>query len=205
LRQVQNPSANPHQPVVLLFSIYTSFAFGVLFLYDFTTSQAGLTFISIGIGVLLGAATSITVDRVMYQKQHHKALADGKQQAAPEHRLYSAMIGSGGIVVGLFWFGWCAGTGQHWAVCLVGAIPFAWGNICLFVSSILHTDKEGSALMETTHRHQQCCTWPTCTVRSTGHQQWRQMVSPGTLSALSFRCSRSRVRANSHSSYCRVC
>jgi hypothetical protein len=131
---------------VLFFSLYTSFAFGALFLffaafpyifqrppYSFSISQTGLTFLSIGIGVLLGTATCILVDRMLYQKQHRKALAEGKLQAAPEHRLYSAMIGSGGIVVGLFWFGWCAGTGQHWGVCLVGAVPFAWGNICLFV------------------------------------------------------------------------
>jgi hypothetical protein len=132
---------------VFFFSLYNSFAFGVLFIffaafpyvfqrppYSFSISQTGLTFLSIGIGVLLGVVTCILVDRYMYQAQHRKVIAAGGTHVAPEHRLYSAMIGSGGIVVGLFWFGWCAHTGQHWAVCLVGAIPFAWGNICLFVS-----------------------------------------------------------------------
>jgi hypothetical protein len=135
---------------VFFFSIYTSFAFGVLFLlfaaipfifqrppYSFTVSQAGLAFISVGIGVLFGVTTCILVDRTFYQKQHHKALAKGDTHVAPEHRLYSAMIGSPGIVIGLFWFGWCASTGQHWAASLAGAVPFAWGNICLFVSHVL--------------------------------------------------------------------
>lgn len=135
------------QPVVFFFSVYTSFAFGVLFLlfaaipyifqrapYHFTVSQAGLAFISVGVGVLLGVVTCILVDRTFYQKQHRKMISEGGTHVMPEHRLYSAMIGSSGIVIGLFWVGWCAGTGKHWAVCLVGAIPFAWGNICLFVS-----------------------------------------------------------------------
>jgi hypothetical protein len=102
--------------------------------YRFTVSQAGLAFISVGVGVLLGVVTSILVDRTIYQKLHRKIISEGGTHVMPEHRLYSAMIGSSGIVIGLFWFGWCAGTGQHWAACLAGAIPFAWGNICLFVS-----------------------------------------------------------------------
>jgi hypothetical protein len=127
--------------------MYTSFAFGVLFLlfaaipyifqrppYSFTISQSGLAFLSVGIGVILGTITCILVDRIFYQKIHRKIVSQGKPYVEPEHRLYSAMIGSGGIVIGLFWLGWCANTGQHWAACLAGAIPFAWGNICLFVS-----------------------------------------------------------------------
>jgi hypothetical protein len=135
------------QPAVFFFSIYTSFAFGVLFLffaafpyifsrppYNFTIAQSGLTFLAVGVGVLLAAATTLWADKYFYQKQHQKAHAEGRQFADPEHRLYSAMIGSGGIVVGLFWFGWTAGTGKHWAIALAGAIPFAWGNLCVFVS-----------------------------------------------------------------------
>ncbi|KAH4821383.1 hypothetical protein HBH61_016510 [Parastagonospora nodorum] len=139
------------EPVVFFFSVYTSFAFGVLFLlfaaipyifqrapYHFTVSQAGLAFISVGVGVLLGVVTCILVDRTFYQKQHRKMISEGGTHVMPEHRLYSAMIGSSGIVVGLFWVGWCAGTRQHWAACLAGTIPFAWGNICLFTSAALY-------------------------------------------------------------------
>ncbi|OAL02054.1 MFS general substrate transporter [Phaeosphaeriaceae sp. SRC1lsM3a] len=139
------------EPVVFFFSIYTSFAFGVLFLlfaaipyifshppYSFSTSQSGLAFISVGIGVLLGVTTCILVDRTLYQKIHRRAVADGKTHVPPEHRLYSAMIGSSGIVVGLFWLGWAAKRGEHWALALAGAIPFAWGNLCLFTSAALY-------------------------------------------------------------------
>lgn len=135
------------EPTVFFFSLYTAFAFAVLFLffaafpyifarppYGFTLSQVGLTFLVFGIGVMMGSATSVVVDRTIYQKKHREAIAAGKTNADPEHRLYSAMIGSWGILLSLFWFGWCADKGVHWAVTLVGAIPFGWGNVCLFVS-----------------------------------------------------------------------
>lgn len=141
--------ANIIQPPVMFFSLYTAFVFGVLFMffaafpyifqrppYNFTTSQYGLTFIAIGIGIALAVVTSIVNDRVFYQKEYRRTLAEGNAYVAPEHRLYSAMMGSFGIVIGLFWFAWTTGTGQHWTFALVGAIPFAWGNLCVFVSEM---------------------------------------------------------------------
>ena len=92
-----------------------------------------MTFIAIGIGVAFGGLTGILVDRHIYQKKHREAVAAGKRFADPEHRLYSAMLGSWGIMIGLFWFGWCADKGVHWAPTLLGAILFAWGNLCVFV------------------------------------------------------------------------
>ncbi|KAF2008072.1 MFS general substrate transporter [Amniculicola lignicola CBS 123094] len=139
------------EPIVFLLSLYTAFAFAVLFVffaafpyvfqrppYNFTISQYGLTFLGIGFGVLLGALTGVLIDRVIYQKQHQKAVARGEQHAAPEHRLYNMMFGSIGIPVGLFWFAWAAQTGCHWIVLVIAAVPFAWGNICLFTSAALY-------------------------------------------------------------------
>ncbi|KAJ4983472.1 Polyamine transporter 4-like protein 1 [Stagonosporopsis vannaccii] len=145
------------EPVVFFLSLYTAFAFGVLFLcfaafpyiftrppYSFSTSDSGLTFLAIGLGVLFGGITGVLVDHFMYQNQHRAALARGETHAAPEHRLYNAMMGSGGILVGLFWVGWSAEKGAHWAVVLAGSVPFAWGNLCLFTSAALYmTDVYG--------------------------------------------------------------
>lgn len=137
------------QPVVFFLSLYTAFTFAILFLffaaipyvferspYSFTISQAGLIFLAIGLGVILASITGIFIDNNFYQVQHRKATAAGQMYAQPEHRLYNAMIGSLGIPVGLFWFAWTANAGVHWAVPVVGAVPFAWGNLCLFVSTI---------------------------------------------------------------------
>lgn len=78
----------------------------------------------------------ILIDTHLYQVQHRKAVAAGNMHAQPEHRLYNAMVGSLGITIGLFWFAWTANAGVHWAIPVVGAVPFAWGNLCLFVSSM---------------------------------------------------------------------
>lgn len=132
--------------MVFFVSLYSGFTFGVLFLlfaafpfvftrppYNFTTSQYGLTFLSVGVGVVCGSITTMIVDTKIYQKKYREAKAAGQSYAEPEHRLYSAMMGCWGIVIGLFWFGWCADKGVHWAPTILGAIPFAWGNICVFV------------------------------------------------------------------------
>jgi len=83
--------------------------------------------------VLIAGVTSIFIDRYLYQAAHRRALEKGRSHARPEHRLYSAMVGSLGIPVGLFWFAWCADKGVHWSVLCVATVPFAWGNLCLFV------------------------------------------------------------------------
>ncbi|KAG9204400.1 hypothetical protein G6514_000856, partial [Epicoccum nigrum] len=146
------------EPVVFFLSLYTAFAFGVLFLffaafpfifsrspYSFSTSQTGLTFLAIGLGVLLGGLSGVLIDHTMYQGRHRAAITRGETHAAPEHRLYNAMMGSWGILIGLFWVGWSAGKGAHWAVVLVGSVPFAWGNLCLFTSAALYmTDVYGA-------------------------------------------------------------
>ena len=132
---------------MFFFSIYTGFAFAVLFLffaafpyvfqrppYSFTISQTGLTFLGIGLGVVLAAVTGVVIDRQIYQAKHKKAIGEGRAHAAPEERLWNAIVGSFGIPVGLFWFAWAADRGAHWAVLGVAAVPFAWGNLCLFVS-----------------------------------------------------------------------
>ncbi|KAJ2975454.1 hypothetical protein NQ176_g5509 [Zarea fungicola] len=53
-----------------------------------------------------------------------------------EHRLYAAMIGSFGPPIGLFWFAWTARTNIYWASPVAAIIPFAWGNLCIFISGV---------------------------------------------------------------------
>jgi len=77
--------------------------------------------------------TTIIIDHTIYQKKYREAIKSNKLHVNPEHRLYSAMVGCWGILIGLFWFGWCADKGVHWGPTLIGAVPFAWGNICVFV------------------------------------------------------------------------
>lgn len=168
---------------MFFFSLYTGFAFAVLFLffaafpyvftrppYSFTPSQSGLTFIPIMIGVFLGCVTTIAVDRMIYQKKYRETIARGKSHVDPEHRLYTAMFGSWGMVIGLFWFGWCADQGVNWVPTVIGVIPFAWGNICVFVGCAKTRFRITFALTDLFLRHLLCCTLLMYMVRRTAHQ-----------------------------------
>ncbi|KAK3614789.1 hypothetical protein LTR22_027663 [Elasticomyces elasticus] len=104
------------EPIVLLLSLYNSFTFSVLFtdfaaypytlskVYHFNTWQNGLGFLGILAGFMLATSTAILLDRRVFNRKWDKALKDGKAAAAPEHRLYAAMLGSFGVPIGLFWF-----------------------------------------------------------------------------------------------------
>ncbi|KAK8190240.1 major facilitator superfamily domain-containing protein [Phyllosticta capitalensis] len=135
------------EPIVTFISIYVAFCFAVLFaffeaypivfgrIYNMSLSSTGLTFLGISLGVLLATFAAIWVDEKWYQPQRQLALAAGKRQAAPEHRLYIAMIGSLGMPIALFWFGWTARTDiSYWAP-LAAGVPFAFGTLAIFVGT----------------------------------------------------------------------
>ncbi|KAH6603791.1 MFS general substrate transporter [Trichoderma cornu-damae] len=136
------------EPIVSFICLYVAIDFGTLFsffggvpytfgtVYHFTTEQSGLVFISIVIGCFLGVATIIACEVFMYRKQIPKY---PPHKVPPEHRLYPAMIGCFGLPAGLFWFAWTAREDISWASPAAAIIPFAWGNLCVFVSTIQYT------------------------------------------------------------------
>jgi hypothetical protein len=92
------------EPIVLLYSVYNAFTFSVLFAffdaypfvfmgeYGFSIWQYGLTFLGIGVGVLLGAISAIVVDLMVYQNILRKG-GDRITKKGPEQRLYIGMVG----------------------------------------------------------------------------------------------------------------
>ena len=135
-------------PIVGFFSLYIAFNFSVLFgffdafpivfegVYGFDRGHAGLTWLAVFVGCLLSIVTIITVDRLTFLKHHERSRKAGSGGVvAPEHRLYAAMLGSLGVPVGLFWFAWTARKDIHWISPVMAIIPFAWGNLCVFVST----------------------------------------------------------------------
>jgi hypothetical protein len=138
------------EPIIASFAIYVSFNFAVLFgflasiplifttVYNFTHAQSGLPFLAIAIGVLLSIPTMLLIDRILYQKHYRRAIEEGRKGVAPEYRLYGAMVGSIGLPISLFWFAWTSQKSVHWIVSIIGLIPFAWGNISVFISCVLY-------------------------------------------------------------------
>ncbi|KAI9828949.1 MAG: hypothetical protein M1819_006448 [Sarea resinae] len=136
------------EPIVTFLSAYVGFNFAVLFsffaafrlifgrVYGFDTGQIGLVFLAIGLGCLLGTATGLLLDRLVYQK--HAGRAKHREAVSAEHRLHGAMMGAFGLPIGLFWLAWTARRDVHWASPVFAAVPFAWGNLTIFMSAVLY-------------------------------------------------------------------
>jgi Major Facilitator Superfamily len=133
------------EPIVGLTSLYVACMFATLFsffaafpyifrtVYHFNLEQSGLVFLSIVIGCVLGTVTIILCNALMYMPQTKKF---PPHETPPEYRLYPAIIGSFGLPLGLFWFAWTARSDISWVSPAAAMIPFSWGNLCLFVSTI---------------------------------------------------------------------
>ena len=135
------------EPIVGFLSLYTGFIFSVLFgffdafpivfegVYGFSIGKAGLPWLGVLVGITFATLTLIGTDRYFFRKEYERSLKEGRGGVvAPEHRLYAAMLGSLGVPIGLFWFGWTSRTSIHWISPVLASIPFAWGNLCVFVS-----------------------------------------------------------------------
>lgn len=134
------------EPIVLSLTIYTAYAYAMIFSffgslpyvlqldYDFDSRQVGLAFTSVIIGYVLAVVMFAIFENTLYARAR---LAAGGFPA-PEHRLYSALVGSFFIPIGLFWYAWEARRGGHWATLVASGIPFGFGAFSLFLSTITY-------------------------------------------------------------------
>lgn len=96
----------------------------------FTPGQLGLTFIGVGIGVVLAGFLFV------YQGRNYAELQKKWNGfPPPEERLYGAMFAGPLLVIGIFWLGW---SGEYssvpWYVPALATIPIG-ASVCLvFVS-----------------------------------------------------------------------
>ena len=132
------------EPIVALICLYVACEFATLFsffaafplvfqgIYGFGIEASGLVFLSIVVGCLLGAMTVLLCDIFIYRR---KAASYQGRRVPPEHRLYPSLIGSIGLPISLFWFGWTSRADVSWASPVTAIALFGWGNICVFVST----------------------------------------------------------------------
>lgn len=131
------------EPLVALLSIYTGFAFAMLFsffasynfvflvVYHFNQKQIGFTFLGILVGFIFAVASFSLFDNTLYRRECIRV----RGVPAPEHRLYTAMLGSIMLPIGLFWFAWTPRITVHWIVPVLAGVPFGWGTLGIFISS----------------------------------------------------------------------
>ncbi|KAI8716176.1 MFS domain-containing protein [Fusarium sp. LHS14.1] len=127
------PKSPSKQQFGTLFSFFAGVPYTFHSVYNFPLEHSGLVFLSIAIGCVFGLITIMLCNILLYQKQVVKRLPN---HVPPEYRLYPALIGSIGLPVGLFWSAWTARPDVSWASPAAAIIPFAWGNLCVFVSTM---------------------------------------------------------------------
>ena len=134
------------EPIVSVTCAYVACEFATLFsffacvplvfedTYGLSMEQSGLVFLSIVVGCLLGAVTVLICDVLLYRRKAAAHISVGTA-IPPEIRLYPSLIGSIGLPVGLFWFGWTSHAGAFWAYPAAAIVLFAWSNFCIFLST----------------------------------------------------------------------
>ena len=126
-------------PIVLILALHTSTYYSYTYLlfttftpvfedqYNFSTGEAGLAYLGIGIGFVVGIlAVGFFSDRYAQKKS-----AEGPLK--PEYRLPPLVIGAFFVPVGLVWYGWSAEYQVHWIVPIIGTAFFGFGGTLAFL------------------------------------------------------------------------
>ena len=129
--------------IVLSLGLYVALSFGILYTffavipkaleeaYNFNSTNSGLVFIAIAIGCILATITAVVWD--LYGPRD--TFMQSGEQMRPERILVPAVIGSFGLPIGLFWFGFTARKDIHWLVPVCSLVLYAWGHLLIFVSN----------------------------------------------------------------------
>lgn len=128
-------------PIVSLLSLYMAIVYGYLYLlfttitglfeqvYGFSQGSAGLAFLGIGVGMLLGLVIfGATSDKVVTYLTNKNG---GERK--PEYRLPHMMIGAALVPIGLFWYGWSAQERVHYIMPIIGTGFVGSGLLATFM------------------------------------------------------------------------
>ncbi|KNG49246.1 proteasome component pre4 [Stemphylium lycopersici] len=124
-------------PIVGLMSLYVAINYGILYLffttvtfvfegqYHFSSGAVGLSYIGVGVGMIVGmVALGILSDKIIVKQQ-------AKGDVKPEHRLplFLTLPGAIGLPVGVFVYGWAVEYKVHWIVPIIFTAFIGLGNL----------------------------------------------------------------------------
>ncbi|ODQ79522.1 hypothetical protein BABINDRAFT_161913 [Babjeviella inositovora NRRL Y-12698] len=127
-------------PMVFGLGSFMAFVYGFMYLmivtiptiwtevYGFDKAIAGLLFLPMGIGYVLGIVFWTWSCEVCYEKLVEK----NGGVAKPEYRLPMLCFTGILIPVGLFWYGWSAEKHLHWIMPSIGTAIFGFGLVAVF-------------------------------------------------------------------------
>lgn len=129
-------------PNVLIVSLYSAVTYSYMYVlfttftsifeevYNFTPGQAGLGYLGLGLGFIVG---QITVG--LYSDSHLKRQEQRYGKMTPEHRLPPLVLGCALVPIGLFWYGWTAEYHLHWMVPITGTFFLGAGLYYVHLST----------------------------------------------------------------------
>ncbi|KAK7747230.1 hypothetical protein SLS53_001483 [Cytospora paraplurivora] len=128
-------------PIVLLLTLYISFAYGTMYLlfttiptvfeetYGFNVGLTGLVYLGLGCGTTLG-----WIIITLYSDKSVIKLAKANNgEFEPEMRLAVSMFFSWLLPITFFWYGWSAEYKVHWMSSIISLMPFGTGIMGLFL------------------------------------------------------------------------
>ncbi|KAH6872585.1 MFS multidrug transporter-like protein [Alternaria rosae] len=134
------------EPVVTFFTLWISFAWGILFLffssvvqtfsvsYGFGTFQTGLVQLAITVGALIGTLINPLQDWMYLRTASKNKERPGKP--IPEGRLYTSIPGSLLFTAGLFIYGWTCRPDIHWIVPAIGICIVGVGIYSIYMGVV---------------------------------------------------------------------
>ena len=127
-------------PIVSLLSIYMAIVYSYLYLlfttftavfedqYNFSTRQAGLAYLGLGVGFIVGQ-----IGVGAFSDNYLKKKASPSGVFKPEDRLPPLLVATFVIPAGLLWYGWSAQYHTHWLVPIVGTSLIGAGTLFAFL------------------------------------------------------------------------
>lgn len=113
-----------------LYLVFTTITSVFTETYGFSSSTAGLAFLGIGIGFLIGQGIFTYTSDAYVQR---RAAREGNGML-PEYRLLWLPFGGAVLPIGFFIYGWTAEYKVHWIAPIIGMGVIGIANILLFMS-----------------------------------------------------------------------
>lgn len=150
-RTILTSSTRPFQllareAMLTLLCLWSALLLGILYLFfvafpivfekhGFNLQEVGLSFIGIGIGMMIAVAT------MPLWARHYTRLVKNKGNgvAEPEFRLPVAMVGAVLLPIGMFWFAFTTPPSIHWIVPILGTVVFGVGISYIFTAVFTYT------------------------------------------------------------------
>jgi MFS family permease len=129
-------------PICFLMALYASFVYSILYLslasfpIEFEEERgwnpvvAGLPFLALLVGILIGAVANVANQRFYIRR------VETQNRPVPEARLPPMMLGSVAFAVGLFLFGWTSSREIAWIGPVIGAAFMGLGFFTIFQAAL---------------------------------------------------------------------